>query len=397
MSIRERKWKGSDGKPRRAWIYDFTITFPDGSSSGRIRGTYDGPGGRREAEAHERQVMASVLAGTWRAPVPEAQPVVTLVTIAKQYVEKLRDDLAVEKRGHRDLDEVICFVDGHLTRYFADAPVGSVDAEAVERFKVHLARDGRKPGSGFAPKTVFNHMSMTRRILAFAVVKKHIAAVPMIDWPKLTEPPPRFYSFEEADRLIVAGDEEPFWGSMIRTALRCGLRIGELRAAQWECVDFRSGLLHVTRAITKVRGAGQGGKTEEHVTVPKNGKTRSVPMPPSVVAALRDHPRRVGSPWVWPGEDGSWLRENAVKHPMWRACRRAGLAEDGWHICRHTFASHLVQRGVHLLEVQALAGHSNYKSTLRYAHVAPSRHAASVALLDQPAPSDDGPAAELAR
>ena len=42
------------------------------------------------------------------------------------------------------------------------------------------------------------------------------------------------------------------------------------------------------------------------------------------------------------------------------------------HICRHTFASRLVQRGVGITVVQQLCGHKTLEITLRYAHLAPS-------------------------
>lgn len=81
------------------------------------------------------------------------------------------------------------------------------------------------------------------------------------------------------------------------------------------------------------------------------------------------------------------MKQNEVKHPMWRALKRASLAADQWHICRHTYCSHLVMKGVHLVAVMQLAGHSSFSMTLRYAHLAPSIHADAVAKLDEPVPA----------
>lgn len=41
------------------------------------------------------------------------------------------------------------------------------------------------------------------------------------------------------------------------------------------------------------------------------------------------------------------------------------------HICRHTFASHFVMNGGHILTLQKVFGHSDLKLTMRYAHLAP--------------------------
>ena len=91
------------------------------------------------------------------------------------------------------------------------------------------------------------------------------------------------------------------------------------------------------------------------------------------------------------------LKQNEVKHPMWRALKLAKLLTDQWHICRHTYCSHLVMKGVHLVAVIQLAGHSSFSVTLRYAHLAPSIHADAVAKLDEPIVAQPAVAPEQAR
>jgi len=61
-------------------------------------------------------------------------------------------------------------------------------------------------------------------------------------------------------------------------------------------------------------------------------------------------------------------KQNEVKHLMWRALERAGVAADQWHNCRHTCCSHLVMKGVHIVAVMQLAGHSSFSVTLHQAH-----------------------------
>lgn len=58
------------------------------------------------------------------------------------------------------------------------------------------------------------------------------------------------------------------------------------------------------------------------------------------------------------------------------ACKQAGLRHVGWHILRHTFASHLAMRGVPLRVVQELLGHATLDMTMRYAHLSPELQAA---------------------
>jgi site-specific recombinase XerD len=71
-----------------------------------------------------------------------------------------------------------------------------------------------------------------------------------------------------------------------------------------------------------------------------------------------------------------------------RACARAGLSQRlGWHELRHSFASHLIMRGVALKAVQELLGHATIDMTMRYAHLSPDVKRDAVHVLDTPSPA----------
>jgi site-specific recombinase XerD len=66
-----------------------------------------------------------------------------------------------------------------------------------------------------------------------------------------------------------------------------------------------------------------------------------------------------------------------------RACERAGLKPFGWHVLRHTFASHLVMKNKALQVVQQLLGHASIKETGRCAHLSPEMRRDAVGALDE--------------
>jgi integrase len=79
---------------------------------------------------------------------------------------------------------------------------------------------------------------------------------------------------------------------------------------------------------------------------------------------------------VFPGMD-----VHKAAKALRRACRRAGVAEIGWHDLRHSFASQLVCASVPLRQVQVWLGHSTIAMTERYAHLAPGG-ASAIHVLD---------------
>lgn len=375
MTVYVRKWKRPDGSTGESWYFDVSIKRPGEVEPTRYRGAV--PGGctsRRLAETFERTLIASIIDGSYHEAQLAAQKPKcrTLKDFAPVYIEACK---AVGSRSSaREVRSKQAVLDRYLVPFFGSDRLDEISTERIDKFMEHQ-RTAKKPkgGSGFSPKTITNHVTVLSGLLRLAIDRGLVDRMPRIRWPKLPKPLPRYYSFEQADALIEASKAEPFWHAMIVVALKCGLRIGELQALEWRHVDLRRGVITVEQAFSKTV-----------LKPPKNGKPRTVDLAPSVIDVLTRHPRRLGSPWVWPSDDGDALKQNEVKHPMWRALERAGLPPDQWHICRHTFCSHLIMRGVHLATVMELAGHSSFDMTLRYAHLAPHVHREAVATLDMP-------------
>ena len=79
-------------------------------------------------------------------------------------------------------------------------------------------------------------------------------------------------------------------------------------------------------------------------------------------------------------KDGGHIGD--IKHSFTSACRKAGIADFRFYDLRHTYASHLAMRGVHIRALQELLGHKTLAMTQRYSHLAPEQLQNAVKLLD---------------
>ena len=146
-----------------------------------------------------------------------------------------------------------------------------------------------------------------------------------------------------------------------------GLRPGELYGLHGHRVDWLRGKLTVVDVMTR-----QG--LRQH---PKSKKShRVVPVPAATLdgmAALMDgHPRES---LVFTAPQGGPVSDSDFRTRVWYpAITASGIRRFPPKIMRHTAASWLVQDGVPLYDVQALLGHEDYSTTLRYAHLAPDAH-----------------------
>ena len=89
---------------------------------------------------------------------------------------------------------------------------------------------------------------------------------------------------------------------------------------------------------------------------------------------------RQDSPWVFVHPNGERLQ--SICTSFRRLLKRVGIEDFRIHDLRHTCASWLVSRGVHLYAVKDLLGHSTVKMTERYAHLSPENVRAPVSALD---------------
>lgn len=206
---------------------------------------------------------------------------------------------------------------------------------------------------GLAPATCNRILAVFKSICSLAAVHGLLPAgqSPCADVPpfKIHIQRERYLSPNEARRLMRALERSPRpEAPALRLLLLTGARKSEILKARWEHVRLDQRLLTVPLS--------------------KSGKPRHIPLSDEAVAVIRAIPRERGCPWLFPGHaPGKPLSDLYV---FWNNLRRElGFADVRIHDLRHTFASFLVNAGHSLYEVQKLLGHSDPRTTMRYAHL----------------------------
>jgi integrase len=170
------------------------------------------------------------------------------------------------------------------------------------------------------------------------------------------------FSPEEVWALVRAAASEQD-GAIFLTAAFTGLRMGELLALRWRDVDFAG-------ATVRVRGSYAAG----HLTTPKSGKVRAVPVAPDVATALAQLGRRDN--WlgdddlVFAGDAGGYLDGSALRRRYKEALGRAGLRPLRFHDLRHTFGTRMIANA-DIRRVQEWMGHADIQTAMRRLHYAP--------------------------
>ena len=160
----------------------------------------------------------------------------------------------------------------------------------------------------------------------------------------------RYLSVEEAQRLyeVVCQSENAMLKYVVPMLILTGARKREVLDAKWQDFDF-------SRRVWRI-------------PMSKSGRARHVPLSDGAMTLLSTMPRKPGCDWAFANPDTG--KPYVSIFYAWNVARKqAGLSDVRLHDLRHSFASLLINSGRTLYEVQHILGHTQVKTTQRYAHL----------------------------
>jgi integrase/recombinase XerD len=217
-------------------------------------------------------------------------------------------------------------------------------------------------------RTVARHLVTLRNFFRFAQIQELITADPSLNLesPKIRRSLPGYLKLEEVDRLLAQPDAKTALGlrdlAMLEVLYSTGLRVSELIGLRVADLDAKVGCI---RCI---------GKGDKERIVPAGRKALGM-----VEKYLRDaRPKLLGkgvaSQALFVNRRGHSLSRVGVWKILSAYGRRAGLRIAlAPHMLRHSFATHLLERGADLRSVQLMLGHADISTTQIYTHVVEER------------------------
>ncbi|HYB93616.1 MAG TPA: site-specific tyrosine recombinase XerD, partial [Vicinamibacterales bacterium] len=272
--------------------------------------------------------------------------------------------LAVERRlspntlesYSRDLSQLSAAAAG------LERPVDRLDRRALEQVVRQLMGEGR------SPRSVARAVACYRGFYRFLIVSGRREDNPAADLraPRAWKTLPKFLSVEEVDRLLASPDISDPRGlrdrALIELFYATGLRVTEMVTLRQQDLNLESGYLTCT-------GKGR--------------KQRLVPIGDEASAWLKRYIEEA-RPALLKRRSSSRLFVNArggaglTRVGFWKILktygRTAGLPRTlSPHVLRHSFATHLLERGADLRAIQMMLGHSDLSTTQIYTHILDAR------------------------
>lgn len=153
---------------------------------------------------------------------------------------------------------------------------------------------------------------------------------------------------------LIKGTENIKHKAMLMVAYSAGLRVSEVVALKPTHIDSQRMCLHIEQG--------------------KGKKDRMVSLSPVLLVMLREYWRQWKPKpkiWLFEGqEQGTPYSARSLQQVLWQAKKRTGIVKPGSiHALRHSFATHLLDKGADVTLIMKLLGHNDVRTTMRYLHV----------------------------
>ena len=249
----------------------------------------------------------------------------------------------------------------HLSKFFPEA---ANDISIIKTIYVNEIFSLLQKENEWENKTLNGTRECIKAAFRLAIDEDYIEKNPLDKlkkFPELEKGKIRFYSDEELKRIFKI--VEPFWRDVLEFLYLTGLRKAEMINLTWDKVSLKNENPQIIIS-----------SDENWVT--KTGKSRAVPLNEKARNIILKK-KGINKIYVFTDKNNKKIHPDRPYHALKNALKKIGIDGD-IHKFRHTFAAKLVMSGESLYTVGKLLGHSDSKTTEKYAHLAPDYLASAV-------------------
>lgn len=314
-----------------------------------------------DAEAWERELRSQLQSGD---SIGVGASRARLADFSREWIERYAK--AYKQVSSVKRDEGLLRL--QILPFFGERQLSDIGPKDVETWIHRLRFESR-----LSPTTCNLALGLLRKILNDAVRWQAIRFNPISSvrfLPKAERDMDYWTTKEASDFLAAAKEHDHEVYLLFATALYSGMRLGELRGLQWDCVDLGKTQITVKRSYCQ-----KEDRLKEHT---KSKRIRHIPINASLLEILLNAKANCSGPWVFSQSIGYPHLSRLLE----RIATSAGIQPIRFHDLRHTFASIFMMSGGLIYDLQKLLGHSTILMTERYSHLAPGHLKGKTDLLD---------------
>lgn len=312
---------------------------------------------RAGAQAYEATLRQKLARGEDIDKTPDADH--TFKDFSKRWFE----EYVIPNNKHQEQRMKAYILRKHLVPFFGKMPIDQIRTHHIEQFKARALK------RGLSRKTVNNQLAVLGKCMRTAYDWLTLpSSPPKIALLRCSPPRTEYLSPDECELLFASADG--VIREIILTALRTGMRQGELRGLQWSSIDWENRTIVVRHSLND---------RLKELESPKSNRARPIPMDIDVYEMLYRRKKPTG--YVFLNEDGRPFDSQRLLRRLKAVRKKAGLKHFTWHSLRHTFGTQIAEKSP-LQTAQALLGHSSIGTTMRYVHVAPAALRNAIDLLN---------------
>ncbi len=223
---------------------------------------------------------------------------------------------------------------------------------------------------GLSASTVNLILAILKTSFKYAIIDELVYRSPCDNIRKIRSEPRKIQCFTSAEqskleRIISKQDDIRGFGVLL--ALYTGIRIGELLALTWDDINFKEGLISISKTTYSI--INKDGEWEQIIDSPKTeGSVRFIPISQKLRRLLLIRCKESNCDYII-HKDGDIVKVRTYQTYFKRLLETNDIRYICFHSLRHTFATRLIGLGVDVKTVSELLGHKNTMITLnRYVH-----------------------------